>query len=98
MDGRTDDVGASSGARHRGRIKDEGADDAIVSASIELGVVEVIGVIERDSQGLLNACDDADLMTLGVELVDGVVAERIDEDMAGATDKNVIGRGQGREA
>ena len=37
-------------------------------------------------------------MPLAVELVDRVVSERIDEDVAGATDDHVIGRRQGRKA
>ena len=88
----TDDVRASSGARHLRRIEDEGPNHAVDPARVELGVVEVIGVIERDSLWLRDAGDDADLMPKAVELVDRVVAERIDEDVAGPTDEHVIGR------
>src|SRR5439155_4318018 len=94
----TDAVRATSGARHLGWIEDEGPDHAVDAPDVELGVVEVIGIIERDSLWLLDAGDDADLMPLAVELVDRVVSERIDEDVAGATDDHVIGRRQGRKA
>ena len=46
---------------------------------------------------LLDAGNDADLMPLAVELVDGVVAERVDEDVPAPTDEHVIGRRHGRE-
>ena len=80
------------GACHLGRIEDKGPDDAIDAAGIELCVVQVVTVIECDALWLLNAGDDADLMALPVELVDGVVPERVDEDVPAPADKNIIGR------
>src|SRR4029077_8111260 len=89
---------AARGACHPGCVEDEGPDHAIDPAGVELSVGEVVGVIERDALWLLNAGDDADLMALRVELVDGVVAERVDEDVATPTNEHIIGRWQTRES
>src|SRR5205823_2612449 len=98
MDDRTDDVCPPSRARHLRRIEVKGSDDATNAAAVGLGVVNVVGRIQRNALRLLNAGDDAHLFPLGIELVNRVVAQGVDEDVSVPADQDIIRRRQGRES
>src|SRR5713226_1069755 len=97
-DDRTDDIAPPRGARDFRWIEDEAPNHAVDAAGIELGVVKVVSIVERDALGLLDAGENADLVALAIQLVDGVVPERVDKDVPASTDEHVIGRRQCREA